>query len=280
MVFAVFCMLQVGGQGFVTPVPGVCDVNVIVAYEARLEDLNRDDVLAFLQLTDVSCFSNVEFLEYFNEVLFLITEHHGQWVLEHLSALESMNRKIILSELASPINDGVDLDSLRAKFSVEEAPLICRALDVAIAQVAPTTPSGPCFQPLLSPGAGVAETLVCSGQDFNSDGIADKVTFMRDTGAGQCAVRFSISRPDASPASVVLRRLDSDDLGWVAEVGLLHEGSWLIPTLVDAATGDILGSDVEAGVLLKSPAVIMTPAERDGALVVYFKAGKLIHLYL
>lgn len=262
---------------------GPCSERNIAEYEAKINDLSEQEIFEFLSLTKAECSINSAFKAHYNAALFEVLEKHSSKLSVALTKLPKASRQLVLSELASPGNDNVSLGSLRQQIRGTEAVLIKRALDIAVAgeqlvvydtihlqSAGATAPQYPTL---------TATDTYADDIDLNDDGMQDLLVVSRDLSGSGLRVRIALRDKNAAYHFFQLN-VPGDDLLWVDTFALVPKGQFITPTLIDDDTGDILGIDVEASLLLKVPAIIMTPAESDGALVAYFEGGKLKYLYL
>lgn len=93
-----------------------CDIDILAYTSTREYDLTEKDVKDFLSTFDKSCSVNVEYSEFSNTLLFEVLDRYTQ---TFISVLERHKRNLavdyIFKELASPIDDNIDLKKLIAK---------------------------------------------------------------------------------------------------------------------------------------------------------------------
>lgn len=256
-----------------------CSESMVAEYEARIEGLDEQDVLDFLRLTNAECYVNSVFLAFYNEVLFKILDRHHSAFSVALNRLAPLNRKIILSELSFPVSDGIPLDSIRQRLSGTEAEMIKRALDLAVAKMESTGADTIPFQKSDNINPVLEEVgAYAAGIDLNDDGVQDMIITSRDGLEKQRLVTIELSGKTVN-SHILYLNIPDDDLLWVETFELIPKGTIIAPTLIDNATGDILGVDVEQSVILLADAVRMLPAETEGALVIYIENGTLRHMY-
>lgn len=262
---------------------GPCSERNITEYEAKIDDLSEQEIFDFLSLTKAECTINSAFKAHNNAILFEILEKHSAKLSVALHKLSTASRELVLSELASPANDNISLSSLRQQIRGTDTKLIKRALNIAVARgqlvvydtihlqsAGATAPQ----YPTLTATDNYADDI-----DLNGDGIQDLFVVGPDLLGSRLRVKIALKDKNAALHFFQLN-VPGDDLLWVDNIELVPKGQFIAPTLIDDDTGDILGIDVEASFLLKAPAIIMTPAESEGALVIYFEGSNLRHLYL
>lgn len=99
----------------VAPVKSIhpCDINYLNDLQANIDNLSEEKVIVFLKTFDDSCFNNVEYLQYFNELLFEILNKDTELVISTISNnRKELDFKSICSVLESPISDNIDLSNL------------------------------------------------------------------------------------------------------------------------------------------------------------------------
>jgi hypothetical protein len=93
-----------------------CDGTVLTGMSEKAGSLTEREIRDFLLTFGKECRNNVEFGEWSNELLFLVLDKQ---TLLALRTIEKAERQLelseILSELSSPIHDGIDVRSLIKK---------------------------------------------------------------------------------------------------------------------------------------------------------------------
>jgi hypothetical protein len=64
----------------------------------------------FLLCCNSNCFNNVEFSEFSNALLFVLLQNNASIIVSILEQNDSINIQFILSELQSPVNEGIDIE--------------------------------------------------------------------------------------------------------------------------------------------------------------------------
>jgi hypothetical protein len=90
-----------------------CDIKLLVSLESRITDLSNTDIHDFIETIDASCQYNVEFHEFYNELLFKITQRYPKDMLTNLSKTDNDQRQLILKEYSENTLDA-DIKSLIA----------------------------------------------------------------------------------------------------------------------------------------------------------------------
>ncbi|MHA7102219.1 HVA22/TB2/DP1 family protein [Roseivirga pacifica] len=98
-----------------------CDIAVVRKTEEQLSSLSDDLLGTFLCSFDKKCYSNVEYTEYSNEVLYKVLVEHPQKLVKAIESIEVQNNgaMIIYSEISSPLLD-YDYDDLITTFQETE----------------------------------------------------------------------------------------------------------------------------------------------------------------
>lgn len=85
-----------------------CNIDIVREVDENMDSLSNNEIYLFLFSFDTSCANNVEYSEYSNEVLFRLLSRYPKQVAKNIIK-DSINEKIILHELSSPVNDGINL---------------------------------------------------------------------------------------------------------------------------------------------------------------------------
>ena len=96
-----------------------CSLEILKATADSLNELDKASISAFLSTFQKGCDKNVEYSEWSNELLFQVVEQYPKLFLKVLHENNSIDQKIILQELKTPVNDEIDLEQLIK--SVEKA---------------------------------------------------------------------------------------------------------------------------------------------------------------
>lgn len=93
-----------------------CDGTVLVGVEKKAGRLTEHEIEDFLLTFGKECRNNVEFGEWSNELLFLVLDKQPVLTLQTIEKQKgNLEVSEILSELSSPIHDGIDVRSLITK---------------------------------------------------------------------------------------------------------------------------------------------------------------------
>jgi len=85
-----------------------CNQNALLAIHNNFDNLNKEDIANFLMTFHEDCRNNIEFSQWSNELLYKTLDSYTKEVMDLLIKPSSnFNRKVILSELESPINDAI-----------------------------------------------------------------------------------------------------------------------------------------------------------------------------
>lgn len=90
-----------------------CDITYVSNVESNISIINKEDLRKFFCTYRYSCVDNVEFGEFFNEVLFLVLEKQSRIAIEILKSDETINVELLLKEMQSPIHDGINVKEIR-----------------------------------------------------------------------------------------------------------------------------------------------------------------------
>jgi hypothetical protein len=91
-----------------------CNRNILLEFDNHLDSLNNKLAKDFLHTFDKSCSNNVEFSEWSNELLFQFIEHYPDIFIKLLSSKEIFDTTYIYKNLETPVNDGINLEKIRA----------------------------------------------------------------------------------------------------------------------------------------------------------------------
>lgn len=80
-----------------------CDFEKLGDVGANIHALDYQKIYSFLCTIDSSCFKNVEFSEYSNELLFKLVEHYPGDFVEILSSYPELQKKYLFHELSAPL---------------------------------------------------------------------------------------------------------------------------------------------------------------------------------
>ena len=89
-----------------------CSIEILKKTYENLERLSLIEVGDFLATFHPSCKSNVEFSEWSNELLFEVLINYPNETLGILTKNNSLYRSQILSDLANPISDKIEIQSV------------------------------------------------------------------------------------------------------------------------------------------------------------------------
>lgn len=95
-----------------------CDIDLLPF--PHDDNFSEIEILNAFCALDESCSINVEFTELGNEMLFKILSHAPVTSIKILSEHSELSINHILSELESPVNDGIPLDEIRVSISKVE----------------------------------------------------------------------------------------------------------------------------------------------------------------
>lgn len=90
-----------------------CDTELVVKIEQNISNLKQKDILEFISNISTDCKNNVEFSEYYNEVLFQVLEKYPTMFCNCMALIEKMQQELICEELKEPVNDGINLDKIK-----------------------------------------------------------------------------------------------------------------------------------------------------------------------
>ncbi|WP_420459199.1 hypothetical protein [Neolewinella sp.] len=114
-----------------------CDVKLLVVFEQNDANIDTATLANFLCIySPTACANNVEFKEFYIEVLFDLLAAHPNMLITELGKLEDINTKAIVKLIESPINDEYDIQDLvnsidESVESSKEKSMVIRALTVA-----------------------------------------------------------------------------------------------------------------------------------------------------
>jgi len=107
---------DLASQAQATQLIGKCDLEVLLSVSRKMGRLAEPDIKSFLLTFGKECGSNIEYSEWSNELLFKVLHAQTKLVLKTMEGAESIiDIEAILSDLSSPINDGIDVKGLLTK---------------------------------------------------------------------------------------------------------------------------------------------------------------------
>lgn len=93
-----------------------CNIEKVVVADQQSDNLSKKIILEFLKTFDISCERNVEYMEYSNEVLFLILNQDPAKVIKVLNNnLRKLDFVQIQSHLENPMHDLDNLEELKKR---------------------------------------------------------------------------------------------------------------------------------------------------------------------
>jgi len=93
-----------------------CDGTILLSTSRNVGQLSQNEIVDFLLTFGSECRDNVEFSEWSNELLFDILDKQTEVTIKILEREESkIDIDAILDELASPVNDGINVTKLIPK---------------------------------------------------------------------------------------------------------------------------------------------------------------------
>lgn len=93
-----------------------CDIETLAVTESNIYKLTDKEIKDFLLTFDYRCKNNIEYSEYSNELLFVVLENHTKSFIKIIrKEKKSLNLDKILSEIARPIHDSIDLNWILIK---------------------------------------------------------------------------------------------------------------------------------------------------------------------
>jgi hypothetical protein len=117
IILVIFTSILVACQstkGTQTPVCQKCDENLLANLKIPSGNVRRDLKLLFCT-NDTTCQNNIEFSEYYNEMLYLYLEcHPGEFIHQWYLSSDSQQR-LVLHELAHPISDQLQVSAILEK---------------------------------------------------------------------------------------------------------------------------------------------------------------------
>ena len=246
-------------------IPYPCDFTLLQRIAEAGDSIGSHDLRRLLASPPAaSCPTNVEYGEWYNELLFGVVARYPAAFSRALHNLAQRVQDLILSELTQPVNDRIDLATARMHFTAPVGrtdSLIATALALATRHITHQ------FPVILGD-----DTLV----DLSADSELDNLTVVwQPNGEPQyIELKRSAQRTD-------LRTLNlEDDLSWVRRIELVPPGIYA-PPLLDAESGDLIGVDVRAAVRLQHDGLRLYPEETEGSLLIYVDAnGRLRFMYL
>ena len=245
-----------------------CGIGVLQRIEQDREALPVADVRALLTGTPGTCPGNVEYAEWYNELLFAVLEDSPDLFSQTFAGLTPAEQDPVLLQLTQPIHDGSDPATRLAYFAASNRPadsLIFAALSIAIGYE-----TGACRLALTSP-------IV-----LDLDGRLPGDTLLaRQLPTGEYEnLQLSPGGEDGFPPVDLRTLLPDDNLSWVRRIELVPPGIYA-PPLLDAESGDLIGVDVRAAVRLQHDGLRLYPEETEGSLLIYVDAnGRLRFMYL
>ena len=100
---------------FVIPYPVLANAecnDTLKQVQAKVGKLSANEIGTFFKAFNPSCLKSVEFSEWSNELLFSVLGKQPREFIEMLEKKDEARVKAILSALESPVNDGIDINSI------------------------------------------------------------------------------------------------------------------------------------------------------------------------
>lgn len=91
----------------------LCDTDLVLRIEQNISSLSQKDILKFINNISVDCKNNIEFIEYYNEVLFELLEKYPEVFCNCVELSDKTQKELIYEELKEPVNDGINLDNIK-----------------------------------------------------------------------------------------------------------------------------------------------------------------------
>ncbi|HBX86008.1 MAG: hypothetical protein A2W97_00950 [Bacteroidetes bacterium GWE2_40_63] len=90
-----------------------CDTELVLRIEQSISNLSQNDILEFINNINSDCKNNVEFIEYYNEVLFEVLEKYPAEFCNCMKSVDRNQQELICEELKEPVNDGINLENVK-----------------------------------------------------------------------------------------------------------------------------------------------------------------------
>jgi len=122
-----------------TKIKKECDVELIANIEQNITKLSQKEILNFLMTISKSCENNVEFTEYYNEVLFSILNKYPVLFCKSMASIDTTKQQLICNELSAPVSDAIDLQEVKnsiekADCTIDIKDMIMKAINIAISK--------------------------------------------------------------------------------------------------------------------------------------------------
>ncbi|MCF8276704.1 MAG: hypothetical protein K9J17_08220 [Flavobacteriales bacterium] len=112
-------------------------------------------------------------------------------------------------------------------------------------------------------------------EDFNGDGYSELVSLVANSSTNEIGVRI-IDGKNAEQLSIFGAGREVNgiaNLRWIGSMEFIPEGFYIAPTIIDAQTGDILGSDSINGFYLKTKAIHLLPKHGHSSGIIYWSGS-------
>ncbi len=109
-------------------------------------------------------------------------------------------------------------------------------------------------------------------EDFNGDGHPDLVTLVANSKTNEIGVRIvdGSNSEDFKVFGAGIEVQGMTNLRWIESLETIRAGQVIQPTLVNLATGDILGPDTANSIVLRTMAFRLIPKEGHSSGVIYW----------
>ena len=103
-------------SGQINTMDNQCDLEYVSTLAQTIDHLSQQQIQQFIEIRDVKCDQNIEFSEFYNEVLFSIAAAYPEIFCESLSKADKKKQILVIGDLATPVNDEINLAKLRDSF--------------------------------------------------------------------------------------------------------------------------------------------------------------------
>ena len=94
-----------------------CSSDILLATMRKIDSLNIEQIDLFIQTFSESCRNNVEFSEWSNELLYEVLNKDVEGLIRALEQSESIDLRMVLTEIETPVNDKYMPEDLIAKLA-------------------------------------------------------------------------------------------------------------------------------------------------------------------
>ena len=92
-----------------------CDIKALVKVQ---EDPSKRNIHRAFCTLSTNCLNNVEYMEYFNEIIFCILDKKPEFAVSEMKELSEAKKNIVLEMVKNPINDSIDIVKIKERIKL------------------------------------------------------------------------------------------------------------------------------------------------------------------